>query len=220
MHFNPASAASRRHRRLARTLHAPLTIGVPMTCAQCAMPTAAPATYRGEVRNDTSTPLLVRFKHRRQCIAKAPPCFTSARSAFVHRHRFSRTRYTPARTPRLPAAPAAAAAFTTSSWGNADRRTEERRARLSARAAAAVSGLPTGDERGRRKRVDASACAPATAVHVPAARSAFTSAGMTRGDRAPRVSCQPPRARRCCHCRSRTAGCDRGGWVLGSENFG
>jgi hypothetical protein len=108
--FQPSPSC---HRRLARALLAPLTIGVPRTCAQCATPTAAPATYNGDVRNDTNTPLFVRFKHRRQCIAKGPPCFTSARSALLHRHRFSRTRYTPASTPRLPAAPAAAAAVTT-----------------------------------------------------------------------------------------------------------
>ena len=140
--------ASSRRRRLARTLPAPLTIGVPRACAQCATPTAAPATYRGEVRNDTNTPLFVRFKHRRQCIAKAPPCFTSARSALLHRHRFSRTRYTPASTPRLPAAPTAAAAFTTWSCGNADRRREGGKARLSARTGARFRVCAFGDEKG------------------------------------------------------------------------
>lgn len=97
-------------RAASRALDPARSSGVPTTCAQCATPTAAAATYNGDVRNDTTTPLLVRFRHRRQCIASGPPWRTSARSALVHRHRFSGMRYTPARTPRLPAAPNAAAA--------------------------------------------------------------------------------------------------------------
>ena len=113
----------------------------------------------------------------------APPCFTSPRSSFVHRHRFRRTRYTPTRTPRPPAAPTAAAAFITWSCGSTMFLFVE-------------TGGGGRGERVTRTRVESgkerleiwmaqrnagsrpSSVAPAIAAHVPAASAVFASAGM------------------------------------------